>query len=72
MNSAIGIEGDLEELEAELQEGRRVDSKKVPSNVVTMNSRVRGVHIDENKPMDYVIFDVPTGKKMKLKVGCFE
>jgi regulator of nucleoside diphosphate kinase len=32
--------GDLEESEAELQEGTLVDSNNVPSTVVTMNSRV--------------------------------
>jgi regulator of nucleoside diphosphate kinase len=32
--------GDLEEREAELQEGTLVDSNNVPSTVVTMNSRV--------------------------------
>ena len=47
--------GDLEELEAELQEGKLVDSKSVPPNVVTMNSRVQLVDVDENKPMVFTL-----------------
>jgi regulator of nucleoside diphosphate kinase len=42
---------DLEELEAELEEGKVVDSKDVPPNVVTMNSRVSLMDVDKNKPM---------------------
>ena len=47
--------GDLEELEAELQEGTIVDSKNVPQNVVTMNSRVELIDVDENKPMIFTL-----------------
>ncbi len=59
--------GDLEELEAELQEGKLVDSKSVPPNVVTMNSRVQLVDVDENKPMVFMLTfprdaDIATGK----------
>jgi regulator of nucleoside diphosphate kinase len=39
--------GDLEELEAELQGGKLVDSKNVPPDVVTMNSRVELIDVDE-------------------------
>ncbi|BBO73199.1 RNA polymerase-binding protein Rnk [Desulfosarcina widdelii] len=46
---------DLEELEAEIQEGTLVDSKNVPPNVVTMNSRVALIDIDENKPMIFTL-----------------
>ena len=58
---------DLEELEAELQEGKLVDSKNVPPNVVTMNSRVQLVDVDENKPMVFTLTfprdaDIATGK----------
>ncbi len=47
--------GDLEELEAELQEGRVVDARQVPRHVVTMNSRVQIVDLDENKPMVFTL-----------------
>jgi regulator of nucleoside diphosphate kinase len=47
--------GDIEELEAELQEGTLVDSKNVPPNVVTMNSRVELIDVDENKPMLFTL-----------------
>ena len=47
--------GDLEELEAELQEGTLVDSKNVPPTVVTMNSRVELIDVDENKPMIFTL-----------------
>ena len=46
---------DLEELEAELQEGMLVDSKNVPANVVTMNSRVELIDVDEKKPMIFTL-----------------
>ncbi|MDD2389612.1 MAG: nucleoside diphosphate kinase regulator [Desulfobacterales bacterium] len=42
---------DLEELEKELSRGIVVDSKKVPANVVTMNSKVRLLDLDTNKEM---------------------
>ena len=42
---------DLEELEKELSQGIVVDSKKVPANVVTMNSKVRLLDLDTNKEM---------------------
>lgn len=48
-------QGDLEELEAELQEGKLVDSKNVPPNVVTMNARVELIDVDENKPMIFTL-----------------
>jgi regulator of nucleoside diphosphate kinase len=59
--------GDLEELEAELQEGKLVDSKSVPSNVVTMNSRVELIDVDENKSMIFTLTfpkdaDIDAGK----------
>ena len=59
--------GDLEELEAELQGGKIVDSKTVPPNVVTMNSRVRLVDVGENKSMIFTLTfprdaDIDTGK----------
>jgi regulator of nucleoside diphosphate kinase len=59
--------GDLEELEAELQEGKLVDSKNVPPTVVTMNSRVKLVDVDENKTMEYTLTfprdaDIDSGK----------
>jgi regulator of nucleoside diphosphate kinase len=47
--------GDIEDLEAELQEGKLVDSKNVPPTVVTMNSHVGLVDIDENKPMVFTL-----------------
>ena len=47
--------GDLEELEAELQEGTLVDSKNVPPDVVTMNSRVELIDVDEKKPMIFTL-----------------
>lgn len=59
--------GDLEELEAELQEGKLVDSKEVPPNVVTMNSRVRLVDVDDNQSMVFTLVfpkdaDIDAGK----------
>jgi regulator of nucleoside diphosphate kinase len=59
--------GDIEELEAELQEGTLVDSKNVPPNVVTMNSRVELIDVDEKKPMIFTLTfprdaDIDTGK----------
>ena len=59
--------GDLEELEAELQEGKLVDSKNVPPTVVTMNSCVRLMDVDENKPMIFTLTfpkdaDIDSGK----------
>lgn len=43
--------GDLEKLEEELQKGKVVDSKEIPPNVITMNSRVRLLDIDKNQTM---------------------
>ena len=59
--------GDLEELEAELQKGKLVDSKEVPPNVVTMNSRVRLVDVDKDQPMVFTLVfpkdaDIDAGK----------
>jgi regulator of nucleoside diphosphate kinase len=59
--------GDIEELEAELQEGTLVDSKNVPPTVVTMNSRVELIDVDEKKPMIFTLTfprdaDIDTGK----------
>ncbi|MGB5987113.1 MAG: nucleoside diphosphate kinase regulator [Desulfobacterales bacterium] len=58
---------DLEQLEAEPQEGTLVDSKNVPPTVVTMNSRVRLVDVDQNKPMELILTfpqdaDIDAGK----------
>jgi len=59
--------GDLKELEAELQEGKLVDSKEVPPNVVTMNSRVRLIDLDNNESMVFTLVfpkdaDIDAGK----------
>ncbi len=59
--------GDLEELEAELQEGKLVDCKNVPPTVVTMNSRVELIDVDGNKPMIFTLTfpgdaDIEAGK----------
>jgi len=58
---------DLEELEAELQEGNLVDSKDVPPNVVTMNSRVQIVDVDSKQSMVFTLVfpkeaDIDAGK----------
>ncbi|MFZ0614056.1 MAG: nucleoside diphosphate kinase regulator [Desulfobacterales bacterium] len=58
---------DLEELEAELQSIKLVDSMQVPPTVVTMNSRVRLVDIDTNQPMIFTLTfpkdaDIDAGK----------
>lgn len=58
---------DLEELEAELQKAKLVDSKEVPPNAVTMNSRVRLLDIDKNQSMVFTLVfpkdaDIDTGK----------
>lgn len=47
--------GDLEKLEEELHKGNVVDSKEIPPNVVTMNSRVRLIDIDKNQSMVYTL-----------------
>jgi regulator of nucleoside diphosphate kinase len=47
--------GDIEDLEAELQEGTLVDSKNVPPAVVTMNSRVELIDVDEKVPMIFTL-----------------
>jgi regulator of nucleoside diphosphate kinase len=57
---------DLEELEAELQDGKIVDSMNVPPNVVTMNSRVRLVDVDENKTM---VFTLTFPKDADIEAG---
>lgn len=59
--------GDLEELEAELKEGKLVDSKEVLPNVVTMNSRVQLVDVDNNQSMVFTLVfpkdaDIDAGK----------
>lgn len=58
---------DLEELEAELQEGNLVDSKDVPPNVVTMNSQVQIVDVDSKQSMVFTLVfpkeaDIDAGK----------
>src|SRR4030042_1457676 len=47
--------GDLEKLEEELQKGNVVDSKEVPPNVVTMNSRVSLLDVEKNQSMVYTL-----------------
>ncbi|MDD5642417.1 MAG: nucleoside diphosphate kinase regulator [Syntrophales bacterium] len=47
--------GDLEKLEEELHKGNVVDSKEVPPNVVTMNSRMRLLDVDRNQSMVYTL-----------------
>ncbi len=47
--------GDPEELEAAPQKGKLVDSKEVPPNVVTMNSRVRRLDVDKNQSMVFTL-----------------
>lgn len=47
--------GDLENLHSEIEEGTLVDSKSVPSTVVTMNSRVLLIDVDEKKTMDFTL-----------------
>ncbi|MFA5183456.1 MAG: nucleoside diphosphate kinase regulator [Syntrophales bacterium] len=47
--------GDLEKLDEELQKGNVVDSKEVPPNVVTMNSRVRLLDVEKNQSMVYTL-----------------
>lgn len=42
---------DLEELETELQKAVLVDSKEIPRDVVTMNSRVSLLDVDKNQSM---------------------
>ena len=59
--------GDLEELEAELQKGKLVDPEEVPSNVVTMNSQVQLVDVDDNQVMIFTLVfpkdaDIDAGK----------
>lgn len=58
--------GDLEELETELKDGKVVDSMNVPPNVVTMNSRVRLVDVDENKTM---VFTLTFPKDADIEAG---
>ncbi len=58
---------DLEELEAELQKAKLVDSKEVPPNAVTMNSRLRLLDMDKNQSMEFTLVfpkdaDIDTGK----------
>lgn len=45
----------LKVLEQELKRGNLVDSKDVPSNVVTMNSRVKLVDLDTNEEMTFTL-----------------
>jgi regulator of nucleoside diphosphate kinase len=58
---------DLAELEEELQKAKLVDSKEVPPNVVTMNSRVRLLDVDKNRSMVFTLVfpgdaDIDAGK----------
>lgn len=46
---------DLDALAAEIQSGRIVDSRTIPPDVVTMNSRVRIRDMDTDEVMDYVL-----------------
>ena len=57
---------DLEELETELQEGKLFDSKEVPPNVVTMNTRVQLVEVDSNQSM---VFTLVFPKKADIDAG---
>ena len=58
---------DLENLAEELRRGKLVDSRDVPPNVVTMNSRVRMHDLDSGEEMEYTLVfpknaDVEAGK----------
>jgi regulator of nucleoside diphosphate kinase len=46
---------DLRELEAEMARAKAVDPKKVPADVVTMNSRVRMTDLDSQKELVYTL-----------------
>jgi len=58
--------GDLKKLEEELRRGKIVDSKDVPSNVVTMNSKVEIVDLDTNEEM---VFTLVFPKDADIGVG---
>ena len=46
---------DLSELALELRRAKIVDSKEIPSNVVTMNSRVKLRDVDTNEEMEFTL-----------------
>ena len=46
---------DLRELEAEMSRAKVVDPKKVPADVVTMNSKVRMTDLDSQKELVYTL-----------------
>jgi len=59
--------GDLEALESELQRGKQVDSKDVPPDIVTMNSRMRLLDVDTHEKMVFTLVfpqdaDITAGK----------
>jgi regulator of nucleoside diphosphate kinase len=45
----------LDNLELELEKGKVVTPKEVPSDVVTMNTKVRLVDLEENDEMEYTL-----------------
>lgn len=47
--------GDLSALENELRRAKIVDAEKIPSDVVTMNSKVKLRDVDTNEEMVYVL-----------------
>lgn len=58
---------DLNELASELRRAKIVDSKEIPSNVVTMNSRVKLLDVDINEEMEFTLVfpgdsDIDEGK----------
>lgn len=65
--AAVQRQGDVEELEAELQRAELVDSKEIPPTVVTMNSRVKLLDVDQNRSMVFTLVfprdaDIDAGK----------
>ena len=46
---------DLSELESELRIAKIVDSKEIPPDVVTMNSRVKLRDVDTNEEMEFTL-----------------
>lgn len=58
---------DLEKLDNELANAKLVESKDVPPDVVTMNSRVQVLHMDTNETREYTLVfpreaDIDKGK----------
>jgi regulator of nucleoside diphosphate kinase len=58
---------DLEKLDNELANAKLVESKDVPPDVVTMNSRVQVLHMDTNETREYILVfpreaDIDKGK----------